>query len=544
VKIIRRPATTTLLGLLTSLLLFLAAPGAVAWWPLAWIGLTPLLLALHRLTPARAARLGLVAGLFYYTALLYWIVIVLGRYGHLSWLVTLPALLLLAFYMSLYLALFAALTSWAMARSRALLWLAPSLWVVLDFVRGRLFSGFPWQDLGYTQAPAPYLIQVADLFGHHGVTFLLVLVNCLVFLLITRQSRNSATPGQRPSLAAWLAACLLVAGAMAYNVLRYQQVTEATAAAPTIRVAVVQGNIEQDQKWTQGMQRKTVEIYNDLSRQALAAPGARPELLVWPETALPFAPAASPIFPELVEPFLSTERIWLLTGAPVFEQMPAEPTAGAGPADVRYYNATLLLTPTGQINGRYDKEHLVPFGEYMPLRRYLPLPRALVESVGDFTAGQVSEPLSCQKARIGVLICFESIFPEIAGKWAANGANLLVNQTNDAWFGRSSAPWQHLSMVVFRAVETRRSLARAANTGVSGFIDPLGRLPQISPLFTPCYLTADLPLLEEKTFFVRHRNFFVGLCALGSFFLLTLAGRQPTKASKQRISNIEQETAE
>jgi apolipoprotein N-acyltransferase len=179
---------------------------------------------------------------------------------------------------------------------------------------------------------------------------------------------------------------------------------------------------------------------------------------------------------------------------------------------VRYYNSAFLFSPVTAMPGvpralrpagRYDKQHLVPFGEYIPLRTILPLPGPLVETMGDFSLGNSVAPLSCGKAQLGVLICFESIFPDLARREVDAGATLLVNITNDAWFGRSSAPWQHLAMAVLRAVENRRSLARAANTGISGFIDPAGRTQKLSPLFVPYAASARLPLLTGKTVFGR-----------------------------------------
>ncbi|MCF6290102.1 MAG: apolipoprotein N-acyltransferase [Desulfobacterales bacterium] len=498
------------LALVSSLLLVLAAPGLGDLWPLAWIGLVPLLLAIRSRSPVRAAGLGFVAGLLYYIVLLSWVVIALGRYGNLPWWLSLAALFLLAAYMAGYFAVFAAIVAWGQRRNLPLLWIGPWLWVVLDFLRGRLFSGFPWQDLAYTQYRVPGLIQVADLTGHYGVTFLIVLVNCLIFQLFLvflprSAGAESAACRSMRNQATLVAAVALLAGALFYNGLRSAQVAAVVATAPTLEVAVVQGNIPQERKWNPLMQRRTLEIYTDLSQQALAETGNPDTLLIWPETALPFYPRTSPLFGELCRDFVKRNQLWLLTGTPYFQ------TSATG--EVHYFNSSLLLDPQGKSSGRYDKQHLVPFGEYMPLRRYLPLPRALVESVGDFTPGAARPPLSCQKARIGVLICFESIFPELARAWARQGATLLVNQTNDAWYGRSGAPWQHLSNAVFRAIETRRSLARAANTGVSGFVDPLGRLTATSPLFEPCYLTAALPLLDEKTFYVRHGPWFVWLCA-------------------------------
>jgi len=284
-------------------------------------------------------------------------------------------------------------------------------------------------------------------------------------------------------------------------------------ASPTISVAVAQGNIEQDQKWSPAMRSKTMEIYTSLSEQAIEQGNSPPVLLVWPETAMPFYINNNAYYKKLVNGLIKKHQVWLLAGAPHVEIDDSVPQQGERKRK-RYYNSAFLVSPTGEISGRYDKQHLVPFGEYVPLGRYLPLPGPLVENIGDFSSGKSSAPLSCQSAEIGVLICFESIFPELAREMTANGANLLANITNDAWFGRSSAPWQHLSMAVFRAVENRRSLARAANTGISTLIDPLGRETGVSPLFEPFFQVAEIPLLEDKTVFTRFGHHFGLFCLL------------------------------
>ena len=267
------------------------------------------------------------------------------------------------------------------------------------------------------------------------------------------------------------------------------------------------------------MQQETLKIYSRLSTQALTAEAENPgtNLLIWPETALPFYLQGGKEVPAPVSELVKKRRVWLLTGAPYYDGN----SLGDSDTKVHYYNSSILLSPEGLLNGRYDKQHLVPFGEYIPFRKYFPYLGPVVESMGDFTAGSGSRPLACETARIGVLICFESIFPDLSRKWVNNNANLLVNITNDAWFGNSSAPWQHLSMAVFRAVETRRSLARAANTGISGYIDPLGRMSGISPLFQSCTRTADVALLEEKTFFCRFGHNFAEFCI--AFFVFSIA---------------------
>jgi apolipoprotein N-acyltransferase len=513
------------LALGTGFLLFLSFPGAAGFGPLAWVALIPLLLAIRNVSPGRAARLGLLAGMVHYVTLLYWIIIVLGRYGNLPLWVSLPALLLLALYMSSYLVLFCVLMNRAWKNKEVLVvWAGPLLWVGLDFIRSFLFSGFPWQDLAYSQYKTLLLIQTADLTGHFGITFHILLVNCVTALLLVLWRDNRAVA--QSSLAvlmtsrirqAWFYAvlpslCFMMA-VMTYNFLRYNQISEVIETSPKMKIAIVQGNIEQDQKWSPSMRLETIEIYTKLSELAIAQGDGPPPLLVWPETALPFLISNNPYFNELKRALLTKGDSWLLSGAPSIQKV-EDNNSGQAKKETLSYNSAYLLSPEGEIGGRYDKQHLVPFGEYIPLSNYLPLPGPLVENIGNFSAGKPVSPLSCQSAEIGVLICFESIFPKLARDWTSGGANLLVNITNDAWFGRSSAPWQHLSMTVFRALENRRSLARSANTGVSTIIDPLGRMADTTPLFQPAFLVADAPLLQEKTIFVSFGHYFGMLCLL------------------------------
>ncbi|KPJ99792.1 MAG: hypothetical protein AMJ60_03775 [Desulfobacterales bacterium SG8_35] len=511
------------LSLGTGILLFLSFPGAVGLWPLAWVALVPLLLAVRDVGPGVAARLGLMAGMVHYVSLLYWIVIVLGKYGNLPLWLSIPALLLLSLYMSCYLALFCAIISrvWK-EREILVVWVGPLLWVGLDFVRSFLFSGFPWQDLGYSQYKALLLIQTADLTGHFGITFHIVLVNSVTALFLVLWFANrSADQAAQPLLTvrlrrAWFYAILpalcMILGVLGYNLLRYRQVSQVIAGSSTMKIAVVQGNIEQDQKWSPSMRLETIDRYTRLSEQAISGKDGPPALLVWPETALPFLINDNPYFRRLKKVLITKQKIWLLAGAPFYKEVGEKKMQQE--REVLSYNSAYLFTPAGEISGRYDKQHLVPFGEYVPLNEYLPLPGPLVENIGNFTSGKPGQPLPCRDAAIGVLICFESIFPALARDWTSSGANLLVNITNDAWFGRSSAPWQHLSMSVFRAVENRRSLVRSANTGVSAAVDPLGRIVAASPLFQPFYLKANVPLLHTQTIFVSFGHYFGLLCLL------------------------------
>ncbi|MCX5863529.1 MAG: apolipoprotein N-acyltransferase [Deltaproteobacteria bacterium] len=494
-----------LLVLLSSALLFTASPGVIALPQLAWLALIPLFWGLHNQPPRRAALLGLICGLAYYLPLLYWIVIVLATYGQVPLPIAVLALVFLALYMSCYLAGFAFFCAKTGSRLPLLVF-APACWVALDLIRSRLFTGFPWLDLAYTQYNLPQIIQVADLAGHYGLTFLMVLANALIFTLIASFVRRKATSS--PALIGAAAVLLLVASG--YNLWRVQTLPETIAQAEQMEVAIAQGNIPQDQKWQPAFQRETIDTYLRLSNALFIT--KKPQLIVWPETALPFYPYEHPLFLRLHSELTRPYRTFLLTGAPHREKAsPDEP--------ITYANSAFLLSPDGLVTGRYDKQHLVPFGEYIPLRWLLGFASPLVETLGAFSPGQTNTPLSCQNSRIGILICFESIFPEISRQQAAAGANLLVTITNDAWFGRSSAPWQHLAMGVFRAVETRKTLVRAANTGISTFIDPMGRIEGASPLFTEYARSQPVALLNGLTCYVRWGHLFPWAC-----LILTLAG--------------------
>ncbi len=502
-----------LYGIVTAGLLALAMPGRAGWWPLLFVALVPLLLVVLYAPPGRSALVGFVCGLVYHCALLYWVLIVLGRYGALPWWISLPALVLLSAYMACYPAVFSFLLSllagryWQKERSVApLVWGAPVLWVGLDYLRSILLTGFPWMDLGYGLYSQPKLIQSADIGGHHLVTFSLVLCNSLLVGILDRQRRDVRwNLGLERRLL--LLACSFLVFVGGYSLVRYQVVERIVARSLQAHVAVVQGNIDQAVKWSAETKAATVDTYLKQSRDVLRDTDI--ELVVWPETALPFYPQQDPLVGRVLD-FTTNANTWLLTGAPLYsidEQVD-------GSSQVRYFNGALLIGPSGRISGQHAKQHLVPFGEYVPLRPYLPFLEPLVVSVGDFSAGTEKGPLQMGPMRLGMLICYESIFPEIARESVVRGANLLANLTNDAWYGNSSAPHQSMAMAVFRAVENKRTLIRAANTGISGFVDPLGRISGQTALFTEAAVAARAPMLELKTVFCRNGYLFGAACCL------------------------------
>lgn len=520
-----RRGSLLLPAMLSAGLLALAMPGRVGWWPLLFVALVPLLLVALNARPGRSALAGFVCGLVTHLALLYWILIVLGRYGGLPLFLSLPGLVVLAAYMALYPAVFCALLSLLAGRSwhrerpvAALVWLAPVLWVGLDWLRSVLFTGFPWMDLGYGLYAQPQLIQAADLGGHHLVTFGVVLCNSLLVGIVDRQRRDVRWNIRRER-GLLLLACATLVFLGGYSAVRYRIAVHYGPRALQAQVAVVQGNADQMVKWSPDFKTATVDTYLRLSHEAIGE--ADVELVVWPETALPFYPQRDQLTGRLAA-FTGAANTWLLTGAPLFTLTPQTD----GSELVRHYNGAILLGPDGRIAASHAKQHLVPFGEYVPLRHYLPFLEPLVVSVGDFAAGTSDEPLALGPMRLGMLICYESIFPEIARQSVTRGANLLVNLTNDAWYGRSSAPHQSMAMAVFRAVENKRALVRAANTGISGFVDPVGNIVERSGLFVEAALVSRMPLLDGQTVFSRQGHLFGPACAVLMPLFLLLGGRR------------------
>ena len=486
--------------LITVFLLWLGLPGGGGFWPLLLLACVPLFVSVCRGSRRQAVSFGLITGVAHFLLQLYWIVFVLGHYGGLPLFLSVPALLLLCFYMTGYVVVFSLLARlFVLHLSPYLsLWLLPCAWVGLDLLRSLLFSGFPWMDLGYGFAGAPLLFQSADIWGHYGLTFLIVLLNSFFSLVILSRFSRQVT------VRLALPVCLLLVLVASYSGWSWWQVEQRLEKAESMNVAVVQGNVDQGQKWNPARQGITVQGYIEKSRQVMGQK-PEPELLVWPETALPFYPVAHPLLVPITR-FVADEEVMLLTGSPWYTR------DSLRPEKMEFFNSSLLLNSRGDIVARTSKSHLVPFGEYVPLKDFLPFLAPLIEAVGDFIPGEIANPPACKKARIGVLICFESIFPDISRKWVDAGANILVNMTNDAWYARSSAPHQTLAMTRLRAVETRRAIVCSANTGFSAFIDPLGRLQRLSPLFVSWAAVEKVVIMEERTLFVRGGYLFAPGC--------------------------------
>jgi apolipoprotein N-acyltransferase len=474
------------------------------------VALVPLFWALRGQSRQAAFWLGLVSGLTYFTGLLYWIVYVTYVFGGLPLPVCLGVLLSLAGYLSLYRGLWALAVNWGAHRGFNLLWWAPVVWVALEYGQTYIISGFPWELLGTGLYRFPVLLQAADLAGVYGLSFLLVLVNAGIFLFLY------PVRGKERRRLAHLALLLLVLAAwVGYGYYRLGALEKLTAASPRIKVAVVQGNIKQGEKWKKEMVQTTLDRYGELTAKVRGA-----DLIIWPETAAPFFFLRTPDLTARVQEIARAAGGYLLFGAPAYELTPQGES---------FYNRAYLLSPEGNVASYYDKAHLVPFGEYVPLKRlfsFIGIGK-MVAMIGDFAEGKVGGVVSLPQGEVGPLICFESIFPDLSRAQVQNGARLLVNMTNDAWYGTTSAPYQSLAMAALRCVETRVSMARAANTGISAFIGPDGRILWQSDLFVPAAQEMDLPWVPGGSLYTKYGDVLAWGCVILTGLGWLLIRRRP-----------------
>jgi apolipoprotein N-acyltransferase len=474
---------------LSAVLCVLAFP-RMYWWGCAWFGFIPLFFSLEGVSKARAFLLGYVFGVVFWT-------------GTVSWLmhVTVAGQIILILYLSFYPAFFCAISSrWKLSSSSEALWCVPAVWVLLEYVRSHALTGFGWALLGYSQTPALAMIQIADIAGAYGVSFMVLLVNMLFYQAIGIFARKDHAPSSALKSVNLALGLAMVAATIVYGWVSLRR--DFSRVTPSSRVVVIQPNIPQELKWYAPARQFIIDTYVRMNRQAAAA---GTDLIIWPEAALPGVLGVDQEMAREYHAVLARTGVPVLFGAVRLEQD-------------RYYNSALLSGKDGIIETRYDKMHLVPFGEYVPLKKFLPWLEAVVP-IGDMTAGSEYVCFPNGGLVFAALICFEDVFPEISREFVRRGADVLVNMTNDAWYMYSSAAEQHFQASIFRAVENRRYLVRSANTGVSGFVNPQGRVleavrTQRGDLIfgqgqAQCVVHA--PEVKE-TFYTRYGDVFVLLC--------------------------------
>lgn len=508
---------------MTGILYPLCFPSFELGW-LAWVVLVPLHFAIEGLSPRRAFWWGWLAGVIAFVGVMSWVITAMTLYGQVPWVVSMLLMLLLATYLGAFVGLYALGVAWGQQSRPIILALGGGcLWVALELLRTHFLSGLPWALLGYSQYQWLTVIQFADITGVYGVSFLIVSVNSVLASLILwsiKQPRSPGIPFPWSTLFPTVTALALV---LIYGTWKLQAQFKTDSQAPQLTIGLVQANIDQAHKWDEAYRQQTLSRYADLSAQA----AQKVDLLVWPEAATPFLFEREPVYQGEVLQIAHDAKSPLLFGSPALRHE----------RDGTPYllNSAYLLTQSGTIAGRYDKRHLVPFGEYIPLRSLLFFLDKLVVGIGDFKTGTGPLTLTLPKdgslpsARFGVAICFEVIFPDEVRQIVKDGADFLVTITNDAWFGSSVAPYQHFGMVVLRAVENRTAFARAANTGISGFIAPDGRILAATPIFTQEAITGTIPFRSTTTFYTAFGDVFAWACVIMATLWIWMARRRVAK---------------
>lgn len=478
---------------------------------------------------------GFLAGFVWRVGSLYWIAHVMINYGGMSAPVGVAVAGLLAAWMALSTGLVLLLAPIALRRGVGGAVVFASAWVSLEYLQTILPFGFPWSLLGYASGRSPVMMQAADLTGVWGLSFAAVLVNVAIAQRII--------VGRRALPSAAAAAALIVAIAV-YGVVRLSAAPAAGEApgpvAEAVRVATVQGNVEQRRIWDPDELRAILENHVDMSLEAVAG-GA--DLIMWSESSVPIRGGleADPSIRAMLAQLARQHETTLLVGSPHYGTDPS--------GEWEVTNASFLVEADGDWTMRYDKVHLVPWGEYVPVSWLFRFAAPLVDAVGSFRRGTVDQELFADPDAgippFAMAICYEVVFPDHMRRQVARGATFLATITNDAWFGDTSAPYQHFSMAQVRAVETRRYLVRVANTGISGFVDPWGRVLESTALNEPALLLGEIWPAKEITLYVVVGDALPRLCvvlALGGVVFYRLRPPAPPPPPTERSDEDARET--
>ncbi len=492
---------------ISGLLLYTAFP-PLEWHESAWIALVPLILIARFVDPARALRMGVLAGFLFWLFSIQW----LTR-------VTTGGMIALSMYCALFWGLFALCAARIMRWTGTGRWrphfvlilVVPLVWVGLEFIRSTFLTGFPWHPLGVSQYRKIALIQIASWGGVYAVSYVVVLVNVAIALTINRYVEARGRVGRQPHpelIFGFLVLALVIASG-------YRSMRAAEPGGPTVRASLIQPNIPQYEKWSEEFVDHIYDRLYTLTQWSLVAGEA--DLVVWPETAVPDYIRSSERSYELVYK-LAQQGAAILVGSMDVEWRDDGPP--------RYYNSSMLFDRNADLMATYDKQHLVIFGEYVPLDEYIPFMQAMTPIEASFDAGSTSTVFRMNQPDVAfsVLICFEDTVPRLSRRAVRNGARLLINQTNDAWFDPSIASWQHMTHSVFRAAENRVPLLRCANTGVSCAIDRFGRIRDLladdrGRTAIAGFKTAEVRASREDmalTFYTRYGDIFAwtGVAAL------------------------------
>ena len=473
-----------------------------------WVAVVPLLIALRGKSTLPAFLLGLLTGFTWFMGTIYWVFHSMYFYGNIPAVISVLMLSLLCLYLGSYVGLFSMFFN-AVSKDSKLpaLLIVPLLWVSLEFMRTYMLTGYPWALLAYSQYKLLPLIQIADITGVYGVSFLVAAFNGLIFDLTCRENKL------RPA-AGGIVFAVIIALSLFYGAGKLAEDEDGRE----FKVSVIQGNIPQDKKWDARFQEEVIDTYKRLTLEAMPE---GPDMIVWPETAVPFIFGYDEDLTEEILAFQKGLETHLLFGSILLNR--------TKPGESSYTNSAVLLSPKGDVASVYDKMHLVPYGEYVPFRDLIPFARRLTAGIGDFMPGEEHLVMNTPFARIGNLICYEIIFPGQVRSFVEKGADVLVTITNDAWFGRTSAPYQHFAIAVFRAIENRVPVIRSANTGISGFIDSRGRISKTSDIFVEAVLNEKITAGSWRSLYTEYGDVFAYLCFGGAILLVIMnitRGRQ------------------
>ena len=455
---------------------------------------------------SRAFQLGLLTGVVYFAGSLYWITRVMVLYGGLSaWVAVLVNAALVA-YLALFPALFAVIVRRLVAAHGDIaVFTSPLVWVATELGRTHLFTGFPWVLLGYSEVTTVPIAQLASVFGVYGVSALAALVSATaVFIARVR--------APRPRLIALAATASLVVATAVWGSVRVARADLVRGGEP-ITVGLIQGNVDQSVKWDERQSADIFQAYLAMTRDAIAR-GA--QLVIWPESSTPFYFQEDRAAAAMIESLARQAHVPILLGSDQIEH--SQPP--------RYYNSAFLVRSDGTTDGVYRKMHLVPFGEYVPAQRLFFFAGHLVEAVSDFSPGTEAILLPVRGHLISTAICYEIVYPDLVRRFVRGGSELLTTITNDAWFGRTSAPYQHFAQASMRAIEEGRYLVRSANTGISGIVDPYGRTLEETGLYTPAVVIGEARFLRDATVYSRTGDLFAYACVLLTGAVLLMARRR------------------
>jgi apolipoprotein N-acyltransferase len=486
---------------------------------MAWVALVPLLSAIDGASPRETFALGWLQGFACNVIGLYWITITLHTFAGVRIELAVLPMLLLAAVVAIYTGVAVWAASFVTTRADiSIVATFPIAWTALEWVRTYFPIGFPWNLLGYAAYRNLALVQFAEITGVYGVSALIAFFNVVIYVVVFQRERSRIQGIALATLSA------LIAAAWIFGSVRLDQLARVKHDG-SIKFAMVQGDIPQSVKWDPNFLETSFNVYVTQT-EAAARLGA--DVAVWPEAAAAFFFQPEDRYPAA---FASDAgyRARLLqlaanTGMPILFGAPA---LGVEYGRVGFYNRAYLVSGEGQVLDWYDKIQLVPFGEYVPLRSLLGgIVNRIVTGFGDMFPGQRQTLFDLKGAKLGVLICYESIFPALSREEARLGANILVNITNDAWYGRSSAPYQLLAMAAMRSVETKLPMVRVANTGISAIIEPTGQITARTPLFKRGTEIERVGWRPERTIYAEVGDVFAESCFALALIGLAIAWRR------------------